>query len=77
MDSIEFVVSGRYMEFLQEIRDVIRPELFPLIDQMASIDPHDLVAPDTWFPNESAARGFVWSMFLKLAEKDRLTGTNS
>ena len=75
MDAIEFVVGGRYREFLQEIRDVIRPELFPLINQMASIDPHDLVAPETWFPNESAARGFVWTMFLKLAKKDCTAGT--
>jgi hypothetical protein len=72
MQSIEFVT--RFTEFTQEIRDVIRPELFPLVDQLAAIDPHDLVAPETWFPTESAARGFVWSMFQKLAEKDRLSG---
>jgi hypothetical protein len=65
MDGIEFVV--RASEFIQEIRDVVRPDLFPLVDQLATIDPHDLVTPDTWFPNDSSARGFVWSLFLKQA----------
>lgn len=67
MEAIEFV--NRYEDYLDEIRSVIRPELFPLVDQLAIIDPHDLVTPDTWLPNESAARGYVWSLFLNLAKK--------
>ncbi len=63
MDSFEFV--NLYSHFLSEIRDVIKPELFPLIDELAQIDPHDLVTPETWFPNENAARGLVWAMFVK------------
>lgn len=69
MDAIEFV--NNYPHFLQEIRDVIRPELFPLLDELEKIDPHDLITPETWFVNENAARGFVWSLFLKRAEKVR------
>ncbi len=67
MDAIEFVT--RYPQFLEEIKSVIKPEFFPQVDQLAAIDPHDLVSPDTWFPNESAARGYVWSLFLNLAKK--------
>lgn len=63
MEAIEFIV--KYPKYLQEIRDVIRPELFPLVDELEKIDPHDLVAPDTWFPNENAAIGFLWSYFIK------------
>ena len=65
MDSIAFVLN--FPEYLREIRSVIRPELFPLLAELAQIDPHDLVTPDTWFLNESSARGYVWSMFLKRA----------
>ena len=72
MDAIEFV--ARYPDYLQEIRDVIRPELFPLVDQMAAIDPHDLVRPEAFFLSVNDSRGFVWSMFLKLAKKDSIAG---
>jgi hypothetical protein len=65
MDAIEFIV--KYPEYLQEIRDVVKPELFPLVDELEKIDPHDLLTPASWFPNESSARGYVWSMFLKQA----------
>jgi len=75
MDAIEFVI--RYTEFVKEIRDVIRPDLFPLVDQLATIDPHDLVTPATWFPNESGALGYVLKIFLNLAEKDRMAGMKS
>ena len=67
MDAIEFVIN--YPNYLQEIRDVVRPELFPLLDELEKIDPHDLVSPDTWFVNEISARGYVWSLFLKREEK--------
>ena len=43
MEAIEFV--SNYESYLEEIREVIRPELFPLIDELKEIDPHDLVQP--------------------------------
>jgi hypothetical protein len=67
MDAIAFVLN--YPRYIREIRDVVRPDLFPLIDEFSEIDPHDLVAPDTWFLNESAARGYVWTLFLKRVKK--------
>lgn len=63
MDAIEFVT--RYPEYLQEIRDVIGPELFPLVEELESIDPHDLIRPEAWFQSENEARGFVWTMFIR------------
>jgi hypothetical protein len=63
MDAIEFIT--KYPEYVQEIRDVIRPELFPLVDQLAAIDPHDLVRPEAFFLSVQDGRGFVWSLFLK------------
>lgn len=65
MEAIEFV--NRYEDYLDEIRSVISPEFYPQLDELKSIDPHDLVSPETLFLNESAARGYVWSMFLKQA----------
>jgi hypothetical protein len=63
MDAIKFVAN--FDLYLDEIRDVIRPELYSFIDELKTIDPHDLVRPDSWFQNESDARGFVWSMFIR------------
>lgn len=70
MDSISFVLN--FPEYLREIRSVIRPELFPLVDELEKIDPHDLIRPEAWFQSENDARGFVWSMFLKQLEKLRM-----
>jgi hypothetical protein len=67
MDAIELVAN--YNKYLDEIKSVIRLELFPIIDELNSIDPHDLVTPGTWFPNENDARGFVWSMFVDRVNK--------
>ncbi len=67
MDAIEFV--NRFESYLDEIRSVIRPELLSQLDELARLDPHDLVTPESWFPNESAARGFVLSTFLNLLKE--------
>ena len=53
------------MDYLDEISQVIKPELQPILDELKEIDPHDLVRPDSWFQSESEARGYVWSMFVK------------
>ena len=69
MDAIEFVNS--YIIFLDEIKSVVRPDLYPIVDDLKSYDPHDLITPETWFPSESAARGYVWSLFLKEVAKQK------
>lgn len=67
MDAIKFVAN--YENFLEEIKSVIKPELLPIINELKSIDPHDLVIPEAWFQSENDARGYVWSMFLIRARK--------
>jgi hypothetical protein len=62
MEAIEFVTN--YPKYVKEIRSVVKDNLQLLIDELEAKDTHDLVTPDTWFPNESAARGFVWGMFI-------------
>lgn len=62
MEAIEFV--ARYHDYLDEIGQVIKPELLPLIEELKDEDPHDLVRPDTYFLTENHAKGFVWGMFL-------------
>ena len=62
MDSIQFI--ERYPILVKQIQEVIRPELFPIIDDLLEMEPHDLVTPETWFPNENSAYGFVWSLFM-------------
>ena len=67
MEAIEFVT--KYEQYLTEIEQVIKPEYQPVIEKLRAIDPHDLVRPDEWFQTESAARGYVWTMFLKESKK--------
>ena len=67
METIEFI--SIYDKYLEEIREVIKPDLIPIIIELFEIDPHDLVTPDTYFMAESHARGFVWSLFLQKVKK--------
>jgi len=67
MESIEFI--NRYESYLDEISEVIKPELLPVIEELRQIDPHDLVRPDTFFVSESQGKGFVWNMFIKRVRK--------
>lgn len=67
MEAIVFVKN--YMDYLDEISQVIKPELQPIIDELKEIDPHDLVRPDTFFDSENSARGYVWSMFVKRVKR--------
>jgi hypothetical protein len=67
MEAIVFVKN--YLNYLDEISQVIKPELQPILDELRELDPHDLVRPDSWFQNESEAKGFVWSMFVLKVNK--------
>lgn len=67
MDAFQFIQI--YPDYLAELRAVVKPELIPIIDELSSTDPHDFVGPDTWFPSVSAAKGYVWMLFLKRFKK--------
>jgi hypothetical protein len=67
MEAITFVKN--YLNYLDEISEVIKPELLPILNELRQIDPHDLVRPDSYFDSENSARGYVWSMFVKRAKK--------
>lgn len=67
MESIEFI--NKYELYLDEISEVVKPELLPIIDELKGIDPHDLVQPDTFFMSESQGKGYVWNMFIKRVRK--------
>ena len=71
MEAIEFVV--KYENYLNEIETAVKPEYLPAIGQLRAQDPHDLVRPEAWFQTESAARGFVWTLFLKELRNQKLT----
>jgi len=63
MEAIEFVVN--YENYLNEIETAVKSEYLPAIERLRAQDPHDLVRPEAWFQTESAARGYVWTLFLK------------
>ena len=67
MEAIEFIT--KYESYINEIRDVVKPELLPIIDQLKNIDPHDLVTPETYLIDGS---GYVWKLFLQRVKADRL-----
>jgi hypothetical protein len=68
MEAIEFIT--KYESYLEEISNVIKPELLPIIDQLKNIDPHDLVTPETYLIDGSHARGYVWRLFLQRAKNE-------
>lgn len=63
MDAIQFIKS--YISYLEEIEMVIKPEYQSIVTKLKETDPHDLIVPETWFISERAARGFVWSLFIR------------
>lgn len=67
MDAIEFII--KFPDFVLEIESVIKPEYYPVIEELKNTDPHDLIKPEEWFIDSKYARGFVWSMFLKNCKK--------
>jgi len=51
---------------------VVKPKYQSVIDELIKLDPHDFVTPDTWFSDETSARGLVWKLFLiKVKEKGK------
>lgn len=62
MEAIEFI--SNYELYVHEIRHVIKPEFLPAIEKLQQTDAHDLITPETWFINDTYARGYVWSLFL-------------
>jgi len=69
MEAIRFVQNYQY--YLDEIKSVVRPDFYPIIEELKMIDPHDLVKPESWFPSENDAKGFVWGLFLKEVAKQK------
>jgi hypothetical protein len=69
MEALELVVN--FEKYLTEIEQVVKPEYAPILKRLKETDPHDFFSPDAWFQSESAARGFVWTMFLKEVKKSK------
>jgi len=67
MDAIEFIHN--YPSYIETIKQVTKDQYLPIIEEMRKWDPHDLVKPDTWFPDENSAIGFVYRLFLMEVRK--------
>ncbi len=72
MDAIEFI--AKYPEYLATIRKVTKEEYLPVLEKMVNTDPHDLVKPDSWFPDENAALGYVYRLFILEIKKCCIKG---
>ena len=70
MDAISFV--AKYPEYIETIRQVTRMECLPALKRLEDKDPHDVIKPETWFPDDNAALGFVYRLFLNEVRKDIL-----
>jgi len=66
-----FVFVNNYLNYIDEIGQVIKPELQPILDELRQVAPHDLVRPDSYFDSENSARGYVCSMFVRKVNKDK------
>ena len=64
----EFIFN--YESFLDEIRDLIRPELRIVIDKLKKIDPHYYATAETYLMTENQAKIHVWRIFLRRAKRD-------
>jgi hypothetical protein len=69
MDAFEFICN--YYMFLEEIEQVIKPELVPILEKLKETDPHDLITPGTWFVNTNQARGYIWNLFLQYVRESQ------
>ena len=63
MDAIEFIRN--YPDYISELEQVIKPELFPILEELKNTDAHQLISPEVWFVSETQARGYVLSLFLR------------
>ena len=70
MDAFEFIAL--YPKFVEEIAEVAALKFAPAVDVMRSMDPHDLVNPDSFFVTKTQAAGYVWFIFLDECEKQNL-----
>ncbi len=69
MDAFEFI--SKYRGYISELKELIKPELLPVLEEFESTDPHDLVTPDTCFISTTHARGYVLSLFLRTLKKEQ------
>ena len=67
MEAIEFIHN--YPSYIETIKQVTKDEYLPILEEMGKWEPHDLIKPETWFPDENSALGFVYRLFLKEVKK--------
>jgi len=65
-------LSSKYQQFVSEIEKVLKPEFKTSVLNVRKVDLHDyFFEPDTWFNNETEAKGFIISLFLKDLKKKK------
>ena len=69
MEAIDFITN--YTSYIETIKQVSKDEYLPILEKMAKWNPHDLVTPKTWFPDDNSALGFVYRLFLKEVKKGK------
>ncbi len=62
MDTFKLVYT--YLNYIDELRGVVVPNLFPILDKLHEIDPHNVIPPELWFASENEIKGLVWDLFL-------------
>lgn len=67
MEAIEFVTN--YSTYIETIKKVNKDEYLPILGKMSKWDPHDRIKPETWFPDDNSAFGFVYRLFIKEVKK--------
>ena len=76
LTAVEF--TTRYIEWLEEIDQVINDKYYPAIRVMYCTDPHDLISPVACFVSEEHAIGFIWKSLVmthKQLQKENANAT--
>lgn len=71
MESKQFINNFDY--YLDEIYDVIKPELRPILNELREMDPHDLVPLNGRYQNNEEVRGRIWTLFIRKALNNTFT----
>ena len=56
--------EGNYLEYLNEIGQVVKPEFDGIIQYLSKIRLNEIIHQEKQFLDENEARGFVWNVFL-------------
>ncbi len=63
------VFIKNYTLYVELLLPIVQKKFYPIIFEMMGKNPKDLILPDTYFENESEARGFIFELFVNIGKR--------